>query len=424
MLSVLDRLRKSNEELDADEGLIMERDEVVAATTEMLTQALDPTTNAACLKKVLNSLLAFVEEALTTDTVPIVPVCLNKFKFGAEMSPMARRHLKRMHEYVWLLKMLPGMYEFDPFIETFRHSYAKVKHEDQQILTCPDKSSLWQREPLTDSSRKTMVAFNRFVSVLRETGKEIKARKAHRKMLVDAKARCVNFTDYVTSLIQCYRRLVVVRVDLAYKCSLQSYVPFPEMKADFARMMDNARRNDTVFKGKVGFVVKFEFGLLKGPHAHLILFYDGDVRDGRRHSHLAESVGQYWASTITEGQGLYYNSHRDYQELENRGICGIGIVRQSDDLRIANLLYRVLGYLCKSNSYVRPKGGGKMRLMQKGEKPTLKPKKRGRPKKVAYVPSLRVRDVFWRPRRGSGWARLIPQATKQVAQGAAAPTRT
>jgi hypothetical protein len=386
MLSVLDRLRATTEKLEADEGLILEREDVAVVTTNVLTQGIDQARDSASLKLVLNSLLAFVEDALTTDIVPIVPISLNRLEFGAEMSPMARRHLKRMHEYIGLITKLPEWYEFDPFIETFRRSYAKITGDDRQILACLDKLSLCHRAPLNDLRRERMVVFNRFVSVLRETGKEINARKAHRKMLLDATARDVSFTDYVASLIQCYRRLVVVRVDLAYRCSLDWYPPFSKMKADFARMMDNARRNDTVFKGKVGFVVKFEFGLLKGPHAHLILFYDGDVRDGRHHSHLAESVGLYWASTITEGQGLYYNCNRDFRELEARGICGIGNITQSDSLKIENLLSRVLGYLCKSNSYVRPKGGGKMRLMQKGEKPTPKTTKRGRPRKVACVP--------------------------------------
>jgi len=72
MLSVLDRLRATTEKLEADEGLILEREDVAVVTTNVLTQGIDQARDSASLKLVLNSLLAFVEDALTTDIVPIV----------------------------------------------------------------------------------------------------------------------------------------------------------------------------------------------------------------------------------------------------------------------------------------------------------------------------------------------------------------
>ena len=185
-----------------------------------------------------------------------------------------------------------------------------------------------------------------------------------------------SLNKYLDDLHDNYSSLLVLRFNFGYKrydgnkFDGKKYIPelknehipklYSQAKLDFEHMFNNARKND-IFEPMVGFVWKLEFGLIKGFHYHLLLFFDGsqvceDVT-------IARMIGEYWNTTITNGRGVYhnYNAFKDnYKEL------GIGMINHSDTEKRENLKRTAL-YLTKANYYSKIISiGNKIKTFGKG----------------------------------------------------------
>ena len=181
---------------------------------------------------------------------------------------------------------------------------------------------------------------------------------------------------YVDTLFSLCANQVVIRLDLGY--TSVSRIELDQFEKDLTRFFD-AVRNISLFRGYRGHVVKIEFGVSRGLHAHLLLFFNGGIRKGSSHAYLAQQIGEYWMNNIVKTGGFYWNvndNETHYEELET---SGIGIVSVKDTTKLKKLKNSVLGYLCCAKQYIKPRNKPKMRLIRKGDTPLVPPVKRGAP---------------------------------------------
>lgn len=151
-------------------------------------------------------------------------------------------------------------------------------------------------------------------------------RQAERKS--DAKKRLEEFTKYPMRLFPGCAQLVVLRIDLFYRKDIAHQYELKDLQVDVKHLLDNKRGSKELAFMK-GYIVKFEYGVDKGFHAHFLVFLDGSRRKGSSHVYLTKKLGEYWKNTITKGRGDYwipYDSSADRMREAVEGVWGEGNV--------------------------------------------------------------------------------------------------
>lgn len=149
---------------------------------------------------------------------------------------------------------------------------------------------------------------------------------------------------YLDALQDKYSKLNVIRIDLAYKKPYSDKMNTDEVNKDIKRMFTNMRNKPSVFKDKVGYILKKEFTEDKGIHMHAFFIYNGNkvLKD----IHKADEIGSYWKEQITKGKGIYYNCNKNnYQD------SGVGMIEYRDKNKRKNLDMAV-EYLCKDEQVI------------------------------------------------------------------------
>jgi hypothetical protein len=181
---------------------------------------------------------------------------------------------------------------------------------------------------------------------------------------------------YVDALFGFYSRLLIVRVDFAYrdvplKMSSEKRNDWMErIYADRSRFVNNMDQNG-IFRGLVGWMMKMEYGLRRGFHVHAIFFFNGDVRHGD--VAIAFDVGRYWQDVITKGEGTFYacNAHADrYAKWRDPTVGNaLGMIHRGYFKKRAYLMRAIL-YIIKEELYAKVLIGPRRRIFFKGEMPT------------------------------------------------------
>jgi Inovirus Gp2 len=223
-------------------------------------------------------------------------------------------------------------------------------------------------------------AFNELVLNLRMKCKSKAVRDKIHSRRSEALKLYADYCDYVDNLFEYRSRLAVIRVDFGFA---QGHANREDI-AGATRLIDkfqNNWRNNKLFNGQVGYIIKTEYGMDKGIHFHLVLFFD-DEKDPRKHIYLGQKIGEYWQNKITNGIGTYWNVNNQISNFIKQGTCGIGRVHRNDGQTIRNLKNIVLAYLCKVDQFFRPRFGN-IKLIRKGLPKPIRAIKLGRPVKVS-----------------------------------------
>ncbi len=176
---------------------------------------------------------------------------------------------------------------------------------------------------------------------------------------------------YIDDIMATHSKVIVIRLDFHQPISASVEYDMQQAIANMDRLIANMRHN-AIFKHLLGYVVKLEYGLIRGAHWHAIFFFNGQIRNPKSHVFIAKQIGDYWVQDITDGYGSYYNCNVDIQGHESRGTCGIGLIERSDSGKIQNLKDRVASYLCKTSLLVRIKGGKLFRKFRHGKSPAAR----------------------------------------------------
>lgn len=150
-----------------------------------------------------------------------------------------------------------------------------------------------------------------------------------------------------------YSKLLVVRLDLEY---FSNFCPgngfkgqamtLKQVQAHRDRFLDYLRKGPYA-EHLAAYMWKLEYGLEKGHHFHMAIFFDGQrvVRDIT----LADLLGKYWQETVTGSKGMFFNCNKKKEAYER---CGIGMVNRADDEKWLDL-ENALRYLTKVDLYLR-----------------------------------------------------------------------
>ena len=184
-------------------------------------------------------------------------------------------------------------------------------------------------------------------------------------------------TDYIDQLFENHSKLQVIRLDLYHKKTADGPRELTELKQDVAHLISNSRSNKSLFGDMKGKIIKYENGDDRGPHAHTILFFDGQKL--QKDAHRGDEIGKYWSENITNGNGTYHNVNRNKEMFER---VGIGMIDQADTEKRQALLDIVLPYVTKTDQSIdKIKSNPKERCFSRGAMP--KPKSNaGRPRKT------------------------------------------
>lgn len=182
----------------------------------------------------------------------------------------------------------------------------------------------------------------------------------------------------ILSAINAYGRILIVRVDLAYSNTHQS---LRDISSDCEKLRRNLNKNRALSQGFISGIIKIEFGISKGPHAHLIMLYDGNAR--WRDDGVGEIIGNYWRDVITDGNGVFFNSNRKSSKnnmAERMGVpvelLAIGMIKRTDSDKLKNLEV-LLDYLSKDEQRICALGGRNFRSLRIFSLPRSKSKRGG-----------------------------------------------
>lgn len=332
----------------------------------------------------------FLDKVVSDTTIPFVQRACTDRGGAYDLTSLASDFFTKVPDYLEVVECLPSENQYSEHIEAFI-ACAKEMGLFGQALGWKD---IWFAPSQTYPQFGGMSAadlFNLLVAKLRERCLSEHTKARARKRRTEAIERAEKYAAYVDALFRCCARLVVLRIDLEYRKELRDQIRIVDAIADLDHFFNN-QPNNSHFKGKVGFIAKLEYGVQKGLHFHVILFFDGAIRDGRKDVHLAEEICEYWTKVITKGRGAYWNVNANKRSYERQGILGIGVINACETNLVENLKHRVVGYLCKSTQYVKlrvPKGlqsRHKIKTIRRGKCPVEPQKKLGRPRKTQELP--------------------------------------
>lgn len=275
------------------------------------------------------------------------------------------RELPRELQYSEEIEVFLSCYDAHPVPENFELFFDFCKNPEKYYCLCINDYNYM----------RTFV--NEFIKDLRQRLHEPSTRK---KILERRRAADKNYREaagYVRRLFDTCVEQVVLRIDLGYQKEVKASIV--DVMKDIARFYANWRHNE-LFRHLHGYIMKIEYGMEKGIHVHLMLFYNASKRRKQSDSYFAQEIGKYWVNVVTKERGTYWNCNDNKQQYESRGLLGIGVIHaEKDKEKIENLL-RIVKYLCKKEQFIKPKTNLKMKLIRKGKWPEQVYPKRGAPR--------------------------------------------
>ncbi len=334
-------------------------------------------------KDLLLELEKFVNDVITSDGQPFTLRSSSGNQRIYMPNMLAKLYYSTLLEFIWLLSTLPPDYEYSEVINTLTrgcHDMNLMSLVDEPLHNLREWSSP-KRHIIVDNSPPVAERFNALVQLIRHDWQINNCQFKLNQRKNESNRRYREYCEYVDALFEKYARLLVLRIDLSYdKCFTYSKT-LNDMQQDLDRLFENKRHN-SIFSEMAGHMLKIEFGIEKGIHCHLIIFLDGSKRNYSSSVHFAQEIGDYWNTTITRGQGAYWNVNNDESHYKNLGTLGIGVINHNDtDLR-NNLRESVIKYLFKTKQCIKPKFGDKIKLLRRGDFPQIDDVKLGRPRKM------------------------------------------
>lgn len=209
---------------------------------------------------------------------------------------------------------------------------------------------------------------NKAVARLRKAAKEGEVKRvcANMKRTLSKSSRRID--DLVGALRMAYSKVVVVRIDLVYRCKvLKGCIPEePEATLEQVQRDRDAfvvYMTTGPFKNVLaGYAWRLEYGIGgTGWHLHVAAFFDG--QKVRKDIMLGNHLGRHWREHITGGRGQSHNCNR---EKESYPRCGLGMFPRGDDEGWDRVRNDAMSYLEKADWYARFKVGPKVKLFDSG----------------------------------------------------------
>jgi len=352
---------------DANGNVIEKMDKANSMTQDEIAVLEQETDSYKFFLRTLWQIENFVTQVISCDSHGFIVVENKLGKMIPKKEEPLGKYFKWVYQYA--IEFLPE-YQYSPHVQLFFDCYIKLRL-GEVIFNNPNGPTPWK-------GKKQFEIFNDFLNLIRKESKTPAFRKKISRAKEKAEKRYRSAELYIDALFKNRStKLLVLRLDLAYRREHAKGINVSEAKEDLAHLLNNRRSKPKLFRGWVGYIRKIEWSPQKGVHFHLVIFFCGHQRE--QDSYLARSIGDYWVRT-TENRGTYWNcndSKHDYKR------CGIGMLETNDDEKRKILLDDVINYLAKNEQLLRPselKSEGD-KLFVTGIKPHERTSKAGRPRK-------------------------------------------
>ena len=322
-----------------------------------------------------NGYLGFLSSIYDIEVFVLEVLSSNELAFNVVESRLGNGHM----EFDGKHPLIKYFHKVVKFADYYKPDFSFSEHV-QLFFDCWIVLELHQvgfNKPSGDSSKpaeKQYQVFNSFLDLIRTKGRsaEFRKRLSWRKDKSSKRFRSAKF--YIDRLFVNCSRMEVLRIDFSYRQEFAHRITAEQAMTDFKNFKNNWRGKPSLFQYLEGHIWKLEWGPGKGLHFHLILFFDS--AKVKKDVYLAEQIGKYWVECITKGTGHYWNcnaSKHKYRKL------GIGKISADDEELRKNLIDEVVGYLVKTEQYLRAAPLGKGKLFGHGEIKVKSPA--GRPRK-------------------------------------------
>ena len=163
-------------------------------------------------------------------------------------------------------------------------------------------------------------------------------------------------STYLRELIGHYSKLLFVRVDLAYLKEYQEEIDIRLFRDDIQKLIGYIQDRDISFKDIEGYAWALEQGEEKGFHCHLLLIYNGALR--QNDYHFADQVIKRWKEIAGQrGYGFNCNTSGHKDQFRRYEKLGVGMIHRDNAKEVENAL-NTCSYLVnpeKTNQYLRVK---------------------------------------------------------------------
>lgn len=258
-------------------------------------------------------------------------------------------------------------HKFHPYIELFLALIKKtrIKLFVDMRIRCNEKYT-----------KKCIQHLNNFICKIKNQHSTGRLSVSVNKFQRSARKNHTSLIRYTNNLFEKHARLLIIRVDFGYLSECKNKITTDMVLEHRKKFFTNTRSNQ-LFTHMLGYAWKLEYGLDKGFHYHMLFMFDGSKV--REDISIAKQLGEYWSSSITNGDGLYFNCNRIKDSYK---CCGIGMVNH-DDSGLRDGLNKAALYMTKADDYIKLVLPDKSRIFGRGEISRPKLVRRGRPRRLS-----------------------------------------
>ena len=294
---------------------------------------------------------------------------------------IAHVHCQEFAEYI---PMTPQLLTSNPcqgrdalYCHDVAHAFRTILNHPQYFkwLEAFDDSM-----PHEQPSVQQVKIFEKIIKIIRKSFRSAAYLRHQKKEQIEYQHQLAEYSAYISDLFRPTkqrserRRLLVIRVDLGFqKAILRKY----DLEV-FLKMLNDLfsqHHRKPLFKHLEGYIRKVEFGLEKGWHAHLLLFFNADYF--LNSFSKAQSIGLAWNQLVeSSSQGKILGVFNNCHHHKNRYIyrC-IGKFDNYDAFelrqRLDNLNKHLLPYLLKRSGRVRFADQPKQKLITRSQLPAI-----------------------------------------------------
>lgn len=302
----------------------------------------------------------FLEKIIQGEPGEIRPAYHKATNTGLTVPALARYYFYSIPELVRIVMKLPEEFSYSVPIETFRKVLGKLGLLKENFFA----GICWPHKPDHFDSPYVTI-FNKLYRALVAAFSEASVKSKIYEENRELQRRYTEYQNYIDRLFMKFKRLIVVRVDLQYKEDFAREISLVAANKHLERFFANHRWNK-IFKGIVGRIVHTEYGVQKGIHFHVILFFNARIRNPACHVFLGQQITRYWEEVITGGEGYGWNCNANIKTHIENGTNGIGDLSEKDSASLLNLKKYVLGYFFQTEQLFKPKCLKKYRVFRRG----------------------------------------------------------
>lgn len=261
---------------------------------------------------------------------------------GQRLATHIAFHLRELEEF------FPS-HTFNPYIGVLTAAVKKQKSLTELLLEWPDlfKPRGSRKYEFGHLTPAVCDSLNAVVSSIRLECKSEDFLKTMDKLRRRCQKNHAGAVKLIDSLFTPKRRILALRGD--FTCGDESHegrgvvssTTAPEAKVLHARLIRFVREHYSL----LGYISKFEYGLLTGYHFHVLFLLDG--RDHWQDVPILQQIGRHWNHNLTEGRGRFRNCNA--QSYAQRGV---GMIKSDDHVTRMILLKKVLPYLSKTDFWL------------------------------------------------------------------------